>query len=321
MKSVLPKETGFGSSSAGGQGLPSAVQDQIPPPVSSFVSSPTIAKPKVFLKGKATQSLEEYIDEKMYDGGEDHEWVPRNKQGNQKSCNVIRTEITRFLSSSQMTQTAFLRDIGCNSNSYGRFMKLKGPMNGIQNGVYWGAARFFEKKKLTEEWEKKHNPAAAKRKRESAAAEKKSTKSKLEDVQSKANISYTEGPIYDSCPDIRRKITAFLKSSGTTGTAFCRLIGCPANSLTRFMKHKPVPGTSGDAQKTRFQQPGAAMSIYPNAYHFFERLRLAEGQPKTKKRIENEAVLSVAHGDSFDDIPQQGFVCRHDDGKRWVFGR
>ena len=79
----------------------------------------------------------------MFDDG----WVPRNKQGNQKNCNIIRGEINRFLAKGSMTQTAFLLDISCNSNSYGRFMKLKGQWNGVQNGVYWGAARFFERTK------------------------------------------------------------------------------------------------------------------------------------------------------------------------------
>merc|ERR1740139_678782 len=180
-------------------------------------------------------------------------------------------------------------------------MKLKGPWNGTQNGIYWGAAKFFERTKLAEEWEKKYNPATAKRKRESAAAQKKISKSKLNDISSKITIDYSKGPIYDSCPDIRRKITAFLKSSGTTGAAFCRLIDVPSNSLMRFMKYKPVIGTATSVESMRYQQPGAAMSIYPSAYHFFERLRLADGKPKTKKRLETESLLS-----------QEGFVCRHD---------
>ena len=52
-------------------------------------------------------------------------FVCSGKQGNQKNCNVIRGEIGRFLAKGTMTQTAFLKEIGCNSNSYGRFMKLK----------------------------------------------------------------------------------------------------------------------------------------------------------------------------------------------------
>lgn len=43
-----------------------------------------------------------------------------------------------------MTQAKFLVEIGeMNSNSFQRFMRLKGKWNGTQNGTYWGAVRFF----------------------------------------------------------------------------------------------------------------------------------------------------------------------------------
>lgn len=151
-------------------------------------------------------------DEDMFD-----DWVPRNKQGNQKSCNVIRGEITRFLATGTMTQTAFLGEIGCNSNSFGRFMKLKGAWNGTQNGVYWGAARLFERQRRRQEWEEKNNPAAAKRKRaEAGTANQKKAKVGDELMNKLAAIegSYVEGPIYDSCPEVRRKVTAFMKTTG-----------------------------------------------------------------------------------------------------------
>jgi len=274
------------------------------PPSASKISSATPPK------AAGPPSREDYIEDKMYEdcGNDESEWVPTNQRGNQKSCNAIRTEITRFLLSGEMTQTAFLEEIGCNNNSYGRFMKLKGPWNGTQNGVYWGAAKFFARKKLGEEWEKKFRPAAAKRKREGAATERKNARKKLDEAASKLSADYAEGPVYDSCPDVRRKITAFLKSSGTTATAFCRMVDVPSNALTRFMKYKPVSGTAKSAESMRYSQPGAAMSIYPRAYHFFERLRIGEGKPKTKKRLENEAALSG-----------QGFQLRHDDGRRWKY--
>src|SRR4051812_3093352 len=55
------------------------------------------------------------------------------------SCDTMRKRIKEFLATKQITQTAFLHEIGCNSNSLQRFYRLKGAHNGYQNGAYWGA--------------------------------------------------------------------------------------------------------------------------------------------------------------------------------------
>lgn len=49
------------------------------------------------------------------------------------SCDVIRRKNTTFLNSGGMKVTKFLRTIKVNSNSYGRFMKFKGPYSGDNN--------------------------------------------------------------------------------------------------------------------------------------------------------------------------------------------
>lgn len=56
------------------------------------------------------------------------------------SCDAIRKKINMFLATKEMTQTEFLRQIGgVNSNSFQRFMKLKGAYSGSDNGTYRGA--------------------------------------------------------------------------------------------------------------------------------------------------------------------------------------
>jgi hypothetical protein len=45
----------------------------------------------------------------------------------QRNCNAIRRKFASFLATKEMSQTAFLQEIGCNDNSYGRYMmKLQG---------------------------------------------------------------------------------------------------------------------------------------------------------------------------------------------------
>jgi len=47
-----------------------------------------------------------------------------------------------------MKVTHFQRECNINSNSYGRFMKLKGPSSGIDNQTYEAAFIFFKKREL-----------------------------------------------------------------------------------------------------------------------------------------------------------------------------
>ena len=67
-----------------------------------------------------------------------------------EDCNEIRRKIKQFLTTARMTQTAWLRLLECNSNSYRRFMLQRGPFGGCHNGVYAGAARFFESLRILE---------------------------------------------------------------------------------------------------------------------------------------------------------------------------
>jgi hypothetical protein len=94
------------------------------------------------------------------------------------SPGTIRRKITMFLASKEMTQTAFLKECGgVNSNSFGRFMKLKGNENGRQNSTYSGAARFFyrhaQKAKEDRKKEKEQEKALAKAEKKKAKAESK----------------------------------------------------------------------------------------------------------------------------------------------------
>ena len=62
------------------------------------------------------------------------------------------------------------------------------------------------------------------------------------------------------------------------------------------MKMKAVPRT-GPRDWRGHGQAGAGNHYYPKAYHFFEKLRLAEGKKKTPKRVENELALAPSEAD------------------------
>ncbi|KAF2221404.1 hypothetical protein BDZ85DRAFT_265320 [Elsinoe ampelina] len=87
-------------------------------------------------------------------------------------------------------------------------------------------------------------------------------------------------PIFDTCQDIRNKINAELRK-GTTKAELVRQISAQFNTrekitasqLQRFMDNKGPLG-------------GAESGAFYGGYVFFEKLRLKQGKPESKKRLE-----------------------------------
>lgn len=210
------------------------------------------------------------------------------------SCEDIRTFLATIFGAKEMTQAEFLRRYNINSTSYRRFMKLEGKDNGVQNGTYWAAVRLHLSRTLNKSTEVEEAPVSvgSKRKAEKAAdaqetdapAVSTTAKSTPNKRSTKPKSSYEEYAVtgeeetpvvYDDCDEIRRKISEFYLSSPVSKNEFCRLIACNTNAVNRFL-HGSGPLT------------GAGSKVYPSAYIFFERLRIAHDEPKTQHRLDNE---------------------------------
>jgi len=221
------------------------------------------------------------------------------------SCNVIRNRLLKLRQTPDFKITAWLKENGVNSNSYQRFMKLKGTWNGTQNTTFWAATRYFkkqEKLKQKEKQKEKRKPAAQKKRDTAKKKKEKAEKDaamdaivrKIESVEKKDDYD-DNGPVFDDCNDVRKKITNFMKRGICTQSRFLKEIGSvQSNSYHKFMKEGPL------------QLAGASNSTYYKAYHWFEKLRIAEKEAKSKKRLQNE------------EENHDGFPLRHDDGRRWV---
>ncbi|KAK1746921.1 RuBisCO large chain family protein [Skeletonema marinoi] len=218
-------------------------------------------------------------------------WVPRTKNGKQKSPNVIRGELQRYIDKCKadgtMTQTKIIETMGVNNNTYRRFMNpktYKDQWSALQNGTYSSAARLLEEVKYSEAKAKKSAGSSAKRKAatsttgEVAPASKKSKKDQATELINR--ISAVEGvsdgsAIYDSCPVVVAKIKEFLQRDGITKAMLLKALGdINSNSLNRFLSGK--------------QQDQCGNVTYQKAYVFFEKLRIMEGKAKSTKRLSNE---------------------------------
>ncbi|KAL7534254.1 hypothetical protein ACHAXR_005762 [Thalassiosira sp. AJA248-18] len=212
-------------------------------------------------------------------------WVPTTKGGKQKTPNVIRGELQRYID-----------HMGVNNNTFRRFMNpktYKNPWSAVDNGTYWAAARLLEEVKYENAKAKKSG--GAKRKTASSSSEEGSSKkakglsnnkmSKAEvseflDRINAVNIPTDRGntvsiPIYDSCPQLVTKIKAFIQRDGMTKAALCKALGdINNNSMGRFLSGKG--------------QDQYANVTYKAGYVFFEKLRILEGQKKSAARMKNE---------------------------------
>lgn len=261
-------------SSAAAQFLATATDK--PSDRTSFETAPTA--------GSSLALMDE--EESANDYWNDDDWVPLNKNGTQRTPNQIRGELQRYLDKCGMTQGSVLTRMGVSSNSFRRFMdpaNYKNMWSAVENGTYWAAAKMLEEERMKP---KPKATASAKRKAAdmtgSGTAKKSKTQAKAEVIELMQRIMAVEGTsavVYDSCPEVVKKIKAFLAMDGVTKSDFCAfaLGGLQTVQLNRFLLAK--------------HQDGAGMVAYERAYTFFEKKRVLEGAPKSKARIKNEADL------------------------------
>ncbi|KDO16122.1 hypothetical protein SPRG_18342, partial [Saprolegnia parasitica CBS 223.65] len=225
------------------------------------------------------------------------------------SCNAIRSKIQKFLATKVMTQTAFLKDIGANSNSYQRFMKLKGPYGGCDNSTYSGSLHFFYQREKKEKKAKAAAKAAAPKRKKAAsnddsedeaplASAKKAKTTKLSGADRLAQIEAVELPeklhVYDDCDVVRDHLQQFILAKECTQVALSAHLGFSVASLRKYLA-------------MHGKREGSGSIVYKTAYFFFEKLRLLENKPKTNKRLKMEKTMP------------QGYSLERDSKYGWVY--
>lgn len=172
-----------------------------------------------------------------------------------------------------MKVTEFVREINCNQNAYSRFMGQNGPDKGYRSEVYAKAWSFFKEKEV-------HGikPSVKKSRKE---GEKNSDVSSIKlDGEDTTSVQ-----VYDSCDEVRRKIREYLALPSVTQAGFLREIG----------RSYPIEGGKKIQSKVlndflgkRGKYIGNTTAVYYGSYVFFEKLRIRDGQEKSKHRTEME---------------------------------
>ncbi|KXX73484.1 hypothetical protein MMYC01_209130 [Madurella mycetomatis] len=209
-----------------------------------------------------------------------------------ENCDQVRRKINHLIDSGAITKTAFAREIGVSTNSLSNFLRMKGSMAGSGCAAYGASLEYFKKREIAD------IKVPAKKQKTAAAATAVGGKRRrgatsnaavdLSDIELDGEED-DEVPVYDTCDEIRRKITAHLKKPGVTQAQLCRDIYAQLKGPCR--PKNPFQGS----QLASFRGMKGALSnsksaLYYGAYVFFEKLRIKEGKPKSnhRKEMENE---------------------------------
>lgn len=292
------------------------------PPMVSFVpfqacQPEKCTTPKTVASMDDDGDTEEEEEEMPWD---DPDWIPLTKSGRQKTPNVIRGELQRFIDSSAQSQTSILRDAGITPSSFAKFMNrkyYKHAESAYQNESYWRGARYLAKMAHQEQMKKKSKKHEAAIAAVTSAAEKRkaSTSKDSSDgtlaVASK-KLKKTAGPPKETAAEAEAWMRRVLDFEGQEETEKAQITAsldrifdactvvvknikqCLVDhpGLTKVAFCQVALGGCSPATLNKFLmakgQNGQASMVYPSAYAFFERIRIMKGEAKSKARRKNE---------------------------------
>ncbi|KAH0276624.1 hypothetical protein KCU91_g3736, partial [Aureobasidium melanogenum] len=218
------------------------------------------------------------------------------------SCQVVRNKTNRLIESGEMEVGDFCNAIGVSSNAYYRFMHKHGTMKGDECAAYPAAYAFFKER----EDAGIKIPTKKKQKTKDDDKSGKAQNDKLDLSDTHLDGEDTDSvPVYDTCDDIRRQITAYLKKPGVTQAQFGR------DLLAQYHTDKGPKGISASQMQSfrgkKGPDAGNTSSVFYSAYVFFEKMRIKQGKPKSQKRKEMEEVWGP---DGFDiENANKGVTC------------
>ncbi|KAK8069212.1 hypothetical protein PG994_005828 [Apiospora phragmitis] len=101
-------------------------------------------------------------------------------------------------------------------------------------------------------------------------------------------------PVFDTCDEVRLKINEHMRNTpNLTAAQFCRDLYVHLRG-TKFtgLQSKQL----NDFKAKEGPRAGCSSSLFYAAYVFFEKLRIAQGQPKSRHRINMEAIWASQGG-------------------------
>lgn len=224
------------------------------------------------------------------------------------NCDQVRRRIHQVLDGGIMKKGEFCAAVGASPRTVNTFLQKRGPAAGAGSAAYHDAWAWFKKRDVAglkmPDVKKREKAAAA------AAANKKAKTTNDAGPAAPAvvpdlNQIHLPGedtdavPVFDTADEIRRKIAAHLtKTPGLTQAQFCRDL----YAQLRAPACKAIQGKQlADFRAKKGPRAGCTSSVYYAAYVYFERLRIAQGRPKSAHRLRMEDMYGEEGMDRDDD--------------------
>ncbi|KAI1114057.1 hypothetical protein F5Y14DRAFT_416047 [Nemania sp. NC0429] len=210
------------------------------------------------------------------------------------SCDAVRGRINKLLDCRIMTKAEFARAIGGKKPAtLNRFLQASGPMGGSASSVHHDAWAWFRQREVA--GLKMPDVVVRKRRKQLEAATTSAPPLPLPDISG----IYLPGeetdsvPVFDTCDEVRRKIDAHLRTPGLTQSQFCRDL----YAQLRAPRWKGIQAKQlADFGAMEGARNGARSTVFYAAYVYFEKLRLARGEPKSAHRETMEALWGGCGG-------------------------
>ena len=223
--------------------------------------------------------------------------------------------INAFIDNGEMKVGEFQKAIGVSGSSYRMFMGKHGAYKGAESDTYMEAWEFFKKREMQGKGLPRKKAKAATSKGSTAGAAKsngaKIPGSETAGGKDLSNIhldgeEHDSVPVLDTCDEIRKKINAHMKKDNVVQAAFLR--DMQAQYHTDKAPQKIRSSQLDRFRSTKGARNGNTSSVHYGAYCFFEKLRIAEGKPKSKHRKEMEGIHGAEGMDVTHDI-SRGILC------------
>jgi hypothetical protein len=231
-----------------------------------------------------------------------------------KNCDQVRRLIRTFIESGEMKVGEFQRAIDVSGPGYSRFLAQNGRDKGFGSDTYYRAWKFFKKREL--QGKKMPTKKRVKTAASSAAAAQgtvvKKSGSETSNGKDLSNIQLEgeeddEVPVYDTCDEIRKKISAHLRKEGIVVAAFLRDLQAQYHTTKAPTKIQSVQLNSFRNKKG--PSAGNTSCVFYASYCFFEKLRIAEGKKKSTHRLDMEDIYGYAGMNVTTVITNVAYVC------------
>ncbi|TVY43941.1 hypothetical protein LOCC1_G005605 [Lachnellula occidentalis] len=196
-----------------------------------------------------------------------------------QNCDQVRRKIRTFLSAGEMKIGELHKTLGVSAKSLQTFLGMNGPDNGMNTATYPAAYRFF----------KQREAEGIKVPKKKVKKEEEAKKNDVSGIQLDGEADMAV-PVYDSCDEIRKKISAYLREPQVTQAAFLREI-----AKTYLDGRKLQSKVLNDFLSKKGASAGNTSAVFYSSYVFFEKMRLRDSKPKSKHRKEME----TRHSDGF----------------------